>query len=84
VFSGLANKSFNVFEGVTAIAGLDGFIVGDPTLHLTDMTILPGQSQNGFIGNSPPLPVPEPASIALLSTALATFAIARRRRSVSR
>jgi len=79
-FSGLANKSFNVFEGATAIGGLVGFIIGDPVLSLTDITVSQGQSANGFVGNSPPLPVSEPASLTLLGGALLGLGLMRRRR----
>jgi hypothetical protein len=56
-FSGLANTSFNVFEGATAVGGLTGFI---DDLVLTGITVDPTQSGNGFVGNSPSLPVPGP------------------------
>jgi hypothetical protein len=56
-FSGLAGTSFNVFEGATATGNLIGFI---DDLVLTGITLDPSQSGNGFIGNSPPLPVPGP------------------------
>jgi hypothetical protein len=60
-FSGLANTSFNVFEGATAIGGLIGFI---DDLVLTGITVDPSQSGNGFVGNSPTLPVGVPGPIA--------------------
>jgi hypothetical protein len=56
-FSGLAGTSFNVFEGATATGNLIGFI---DDLVLTGITLDSSQSGNGFVGNSPPLPVPGP------------------------
>jgi hypothetical protein len=54
-FSGLAGRSFNVYEGATATGTLVGFI---DDVVLTDITMdTPG---SGFIGNSPTLPVPGP------------------------
>ena len=80
--SGLANQTFNVFEGAYASAELYGYITGDPVLHLTSIVLNPGQEANGFIGNGQP--VPEPTSLALGLVGIgvgAAYASLSRRRS---
>jgi len=78
LFSGLAGQSFNVIEGATATAGLNGFI---DALTLTSLTLLSSPS-TGFIGNSPPIPftVPEPASLAILGFSVLGMSLMRHRR----
>ena len=75
-FSGLSGKSFNVYEGATAVVGLTGYI---DDLVLTDIT---AQDSFGFVGNSPTLPtgVPEPATLAMFSAGLAGAVAMRRRK----
>jgi hypothetical protein len=74
VFNGLSGASFNVLEGGSAVAGMDGIIDG---VVLTQLTLNSGA---GFIGNSPGLPTPEPATTALLGVALAGLGLGRRYR----
>jgi hypothetical protein len=78
IFSGLAGQSFNVIEGATAMAGLDGFI---DDLTLTSLTLLSSPS-TGFIGNSPPIPfvAPEPTGLAILGFSIFGISLVRRRR----
>jgi hypothetical protein len=65
-FSGIANKTLNVFEGAVGSAELYGYIVGDPVLVLTDIVLNPGQSNSAFIGNGqPPAPTPEPSALVM-------------------
>jgi hypothetical protein len=75
-FSGLANTSFNVLEGGTAVGDLDGFI---DDVVITGITL---DSGDGFVGNSPTVPVgvPEPASMTLLGCAIVGLGLARRHR----
>jgi hypothetical protein len=81
-FSGLANTSFNVYEGATAIGGLDGFI---DALVLTGITVDASQAANGFVSNSPALPVPGPLAgaglpgLVFASSLLAWLRVRRRR-----
>lgn len=84
-FSGLAGLSFEVYEQATASGSLFGLVIGDPETTLTGLTIDPGQSQNGFIGTDAPLPLPtpEPATVALIGSAL-TFLAASRHRKILR
>jgi hypothetical protein len=80
--SGIANKTFNVYEGATAGAEIYGYITGDPQLTLTDIVLAPGQSANGFIGNGQPASLPEPSPLFLgLIAALGSTAFAWTRRN---
>lgn len=71
----------NVFEGSTATFILQGKIVGDPTLELTQLLIAPGSESSGFVGNG--RPVPEPGTFVLLGVGFAAAALLRRARRSS-
>ncbi len=79
--SGVANQTFNVFEGATATAELYGHFVGDPTIALDSIVLNPGQQANGFIGDGQPSAVPEPATFALFGLGGLALGIVRRVRS---
>jgi hypothetical protein len=76
-----AHPSMNVFEGSTATFILQGKIVGDPTLELTQLLIAPGSESSGFVGNG--RPVPEPGTFVLLGVGFAAAALLRRARRSS-
>lgn len=73
-------STLNVYEDAQASIELFGKIVGDPQLTLTSFELLPRQENNGFIGQGFPSAVPEPTTIALLSTGLACVILTRRRK----
>jgi hypothetical protein len=72
-------KSLHAYEaeegGVGVTAFLQAIFVGDPQLLMVDMVLAPGQDPltTGFIGNAAPLAVPEPTSIIVLMSALASL-----------
>jgi hypothetical protein len=69
--------TFNVLEGHTASADLFGTIVGDPSLTITGIQLVPGQGNNGFIGQGQP-PLPETGStLGLMGLALLGLAATR-------
>jgi hypothetical protein len=73
--------SMNVFEGSTATFTLEGQILGDPTLELTQLLIAPDSESSGFVGNG--RPVPEPGTFVLLGAGFAAAALLRRARRSS-
>ena len=82
IFFPSLGRSFNVFEGNTAVADVFGQIVGDPTLVLTRLALDPtlnGPNAPGSIGNGASDFVPEPSSWLLLASGLAPMILLRRR-----
>ena len=76
-------QTFNVFEHSRASADLFGKIVGDPSLTITGIQIVPGQENNGFIGHGSPVP-DSGGSFALMGFALmglAVYGLSRRQTS---
>lgn len=73
------DQTLNVFEGHTASFILYGSIVGDPTIQLTDLVLVPGET-GGFVGDGPG--TPEPGSLVLFGGGLAGMAILNRLRKM--
>jgi len=71
------NQTLNVFEGQSATFSLLGTIVGDPTIELTNLVLVPGQT-GGFVGDG--AATPEPGSLSLLGGALALAILLNRLR----
>ena len=67
-------KSFNVIEGSSARAILFGEIIGDPSLHLTDVQVAPDSGGTGFIASTP-----EPSTWLLLAAGLGLLLVASKR-----
>jgi len=51
IIPGNPSISLNAFEGATVSGIVFGSIVGDPTFEVTSITLAPGQTGNGFVGN---------------------------------
>jgi len=66
------DQTLNVLEGQTAMFTLYGSFIGDPTIQLTDLVLVPGQT-GGFVGTGPA--TPEPGTLGLFSVALAVIVI---------
>jgi hypothetical protein len=81
--SNICGSSLQAFEdtnpGVGALTvNLLGTIIGDPQVFLEAATLPPGQENvNGVIGSE--APVPEPATLVMMSTGLVLFGLIRRR-----
>jgi hypothetical protein len=69
--------TFNVFEGATASADLFGKIVGDPMLTITSIELVPGQENNGFIGNGQPSVPDTGSTLGLMGLALLALVLTR-------
>ncbi len=72
--SNICGSSLEAYEdsegGVGVTATLKGSIIGDPYIELTGITAN-GQSANGgVVGNEPPLGVPEPSTLSMMSAGL--------------
>ena len=51
IIPGNPSISLNALEGATVSGIVSGSIVGDPTFEVTSITLAPGQTGNGFVGN---------------------------------
>jgi hypothetical protein len=69
-------EAVETYEGGTGVtANLDGYIVGDPTLNISSVSLAPDQTAtgNGFIASGPQMAtsIPEPSTWAMMLLGLA-------------